>query len=64
VQFGGQPAREVVVDAVVVGERIDTIQALGRQSLRPDVHVARDPQEGRVSGARSPRDTTPVGAHP
>jgi hypothetical protein len=63
VQFGGQPAREVAVDAVVVGERIDTIQALGRQSLRPDVHVARDPQEGRVSGARSPRGTRRRSAH-
>ena len=40
VQFGGQPAREVAVDAVLVRERLDTVQALGRQPPRPYVHVA------------------------
>ena len=62
VQFGGQPARKVAVDAVRVGERLDTV---GGKPPRPDVRVARDPREIRVSGARSPaRDTTPVGVHP
>jgi tRNA synthetases class I (C) catalytic domain len=40
VQFGPQPAREVAVDAVLVGEWLDTVQALGPQPPRPDVHVA------------------------
>jgi hypothetical protein len=29
VQFGGHPAREVAVDAVLVGERVDAVQAPG-----------------------------------
>jgi hypothetical protein len=30
VQLGAQPAREVAVDAALVGERLDTFQALRR----------------------------------
>ena len=37
---GLQPAREVAVDAVLVGERFDPVQALGAQPPRPDVHAA------------------------
>src|SRR3954468_23771351 len=40
VQFGGQPARDVAIDAVLVGERVDTVQALGRQPLWAYVHIA------------------------
>ena len=40
VPFGGQPARDVPIDAVLVGERLDTVQALGRQPPRPYLHIA------------------------
>src|SRR5918994_5835510 len=39
VQFGGHPAREIALDAVLVGERVDAGQALGRQLSRADVDV-------------------------
>jgi hypothetical protein len=34
-------AREVAVDAVLVGERLDTVRALGSQPPRPELHLAR-----------------------
>src|SRR3954454_13768702 len=40
VQFGGHSACEVAVDAVLVGDRVDAVQALRRQPPRRDMDVA------------------------
>jgi hypothetical protein len=53
VLFGGHPAREVAVDAVLVGERVDAVQAL-RRALR----VAGGRSAGDGGGRLTRRDSS------
>jgi hypothetical protein len=50
--YASQPARAVAVDAVLVGERLDTVQ---RQPPRPDVPVAARVGLG-ITASRTRRD--------
>src|SRR3954452_8225171 len=50
-----RPARDVAVDAVLVRERLDTVQAPGREPPRPDVPVAAG-AGSRITASRTRRD--------